>query len=823
MSLVYRESDGLFLYYPESEEPIAARLLEKFQPFKTFLARQGLPLTYPLHVVLDDGLDQPGAQVTMIPHREIRIPLRAPGVLEDGYLETDPWAYFFFKGLCLQGIYSERSGFPGAAHKIFGDLMSPNKVLPQWIKEGICQLLYGIFTGDRSRDLYNAALFETTVLPDIDDVSHRPEKWPGQYSYHIFGIPFITWIYERFGWDRILAFIQLHGKGLVPFEIDLKAREIFGSSYTELWDLFRQEFDRPKPSENGLNITGYWPDPFVFWNLRGIYPGIERIRSRGRYGYVKEDSVVRLSEYDPNGRARLYEYHNATPLVFGIDHIWDPGPGDVAVSRRGSRPGLIQLPQNNNLWLEQFYRSKKTETIFIPAPAGVLNISGPVKAANGRIAVAANLQGNWDIWVYDGQWQRITTGPSVEMDPWWQDGRLVFASNVSGQFQIHAADMRPLTDCSTVAVMPRRNSFLCLTPSGWQIKSHQPDQLPETLPITVHSELVDAGRKTTDMRAQPYTPLKSIWPNYFRPDGFIGSNDIQLGLATKSRDVSKKHRLDAGVRYSFDNDYVSVVLGGNAQDFGLRFNRYPISYAPKLGASVDESRHEARISWKPFGIKELEISANGQWYEPLNGSGQTGDEYWGAVNWKQTFGRHRGWINLDVFAEDSRSLFGGFNLLFGEKIYSSIHFLGGKTWGDINPGHNTFRIGGNLTEGYFTQRPTRLFPLRGFDSDLIEAPEALTAGFEVYWPLANLQQGYKTLPVFLHRLRLGTFVDAGVAGDSIDLGDTLVGAGFEIITSLEIGWGKLSSFRIGVGWPVIQPDYLDESGPVFLIQMGNPL
>ena len=75
----------------------------------------------------------------------------------------------------------------------------------------------------------------------------------------------------------------------------------------------------------------------------------------------------------------------------------------------------------------------------------------------------------------------------------------------------------------------------------------------------------------------------------------------------------------------------------------------------------------------------------------------------------------------------------------------------------------------------------------------------------------------------MHRLRIGTFIDAGAAADAIDLKDTMVGAGFEIITSLEIGWGRLSSFRIGIGWPIVQPDYLDESGPDFLIQMGNPL
>jgi hypothetical protein len=94
---------------------------------------------------------------------------------------------------------------------------------------------------------------------------------------------------------------------------------------------------------------------------------------------------------------------------------------------------------------------------------------------------------------------------------------------------------------------------------------------------------------------------------------------------------------------------------------------------------------------------------------------------------------------------------------------------------------------------------------------------------EVFWPLLNLQQGYKTLPLFLHRLRLGTFVDVGAADDMISADDTLIGAGFELVTSLQIGWGKLSSFRVGLGWPVLQPDYLDESGPVFLIQRGKPL
>jgi len=90
---------------------------------------------------------------------------------------------FFFKGLGLQGIYSERSGVYSAAEKVFGELMSPNKILPQWIKSGICHLLYRIYTGDWRKDPYYTALFENIELPDINDVSHHPEKWPGNFSY----------------------------------------------------------------------------------------------------------------------------------------------------------------------------------------------------------------------------------------------------------------------------------------------------------------------------------------------------------------------------------------------------------------------------------------------------------------------------------------------------------------------------------------------------------------------------------------------------------------------------------------------------------------
>jgi len=63
----------------------------------------------------------------------------------------------------------------------------------------------------------------------------------------------------------------------------------------------------------------------------------------------------------------------------------------------------------------------------------------------------------------------------------------------------------------------------------------------------------------------------------------------------------------------------------------------------------------------------------------------------------------------------------------------------------------------------------------------LEVKQAFTTGIEVYRPLLNLQQGYKTLPLFLRRLRPGTFVNVNAASDMISVDDALIVAGFELL------------------------------------------
>jgi hypothetical protein len=341
---------------------------------------------------------------------------------------------------------------------------------------------------------------------------------------------------------------------------------------------------------------------------------------------------------------------------------------------------------------------------------------------------------------------------------------------------------------------------------------------------------------------QAYDPFKSLWPNYIQPDIFAGITDFQLGVGTDGRDVTGDYTFDAGIRYSFDSDFLALQALIQRKTIGTRYARYPFGYETALRQSVSEKRNDVALFWTPLQgervehaeilraatgsdlmVNEIDLSLNWRLFSPLSGSGSADDEAWIALAAGKSFGDLRAWGNFELFTENRQSLSGGVAFLFGDQILTSLQLMGGKSWGEPTIGHTTFRVGGDLTEGYFTRRPTRLFPIRGFDSNVLEAPTAAAASAEVFWPLANLQRGYKSLPVFLHRLRLGTFVDAGFASIDDRSDDLLVGAGLELLTSLEVGWGGFSTFRIGVSWPLVQPDGLGQEGPVIVFQLGRPL
>jgi hypothetical protein len=817
------QRDGIYLYYPKGQYEKASGLLKAGESVIRFLDKHGLQPKEPMHIILDDLLDEPKVRLSMIPHREIRIPLRAPGVLEDGSSEADPWFYFLFMGLTAQGIYSERSGIPGHVHRVLGEIISPNLILPEWSFDGIGALLYEKYMGrQRPAGLYDA-IFATVSIPDLDFVSNYPDVWPGRFSYRIFGRPFIQWLDQLYGWDKLLLFIQMHGRGIFPVDIDSGARAAFGKSWYQLWQDFRDERPDSAPERFGWHIVGYWHEPFTYWNETGVYPGVQMNGVRSRYGYMDADNWLLLSEYDGKGVSRLRSLRKDQFRTAPQNHIWDPGLGGVAVSRKGSRPYIVmhQRPSRDRLF--DHLGEQEVITRWIEGPPGVIQLSGPTMDTDGRIAVSGNSAGNWDIWLYNGTWHRITTSPSIEMDPWFEEGGLIFASNITGRFQIHAHDMRQLTQADVAAILPRGQTYLELGPGGWFPDFSSLYLASMRAEPPVGEEAPNLPKKDAKESPRPYSPWKSLMPNYILPDLFTDLDSLQLGFATEGRDVTGRYAFDTGVRYDFDAERFSFRLGGRSGNWIARATRYPFGYTTGLETEIREIRHDFKIGWLPLKENPLELSLNWRYFKPSIGERQSGDEWWGAVHFPFVSGNWRVQTVLDLFSGGSQSLYGTVAYHSGMRLKTLLQLEAGKTWGDLVAGHNTFRIGGDAIEGYFTQRPTRVFPVRGFDRNILDAGQFATAGIETFFPLIYLQSGYKTLPLFLRNISVGAFVDSGIASDHFSTDDLLVGAGIELLTGMQLAWGYDANFRISLAWPVRQPSYLDQSGPTLIVQLGKPL
>jgi hypothetical protein len=634
----------------------------------------------------------------------------------------------------------------------------------------------------------------------------------------------------------MLAFFQSHGRGLLPVEVATKAQKAFGATWAELWDRYRRLWRGGGASGSDAEVgetplVGMSVDGRSHWDAARVSPGPQRFRRRGRYGHQAADGTVWLSELNDDGGLELVAYR-AEGYRIARPHTWDPGSGGVAVGRVGSRPALLIF--ESAVGFNQAPR-------LVPAPPGVIQLSGPVRGANGTVAVAGNVDGQWDIWRYDGAWRRQTRDPGMDVDPWLETHpggtRLVFASNRDGRFQLYEAvdldqgRLQPVSACASAALLPRGSRYLCLGTKGWRRLD-----LPAWAPASPGPPLPDPNPAASRLAApgdphetgQPpparrYSALTSVWPNYVRPDMFYRGRDLQLGLATRGEDLSREVEIDGGFRYSFDLDHLSWRIGGRSHGLGARLTRYPIEYDPLFRPEVAEDRIEAQLSWEVVEAPELTLSTNYRQVAPLHGRRTTEDHYWGGVHLEWDWGMGAFWSDLEAFTEGSQSLFGGGRLQVGREVITVLQVMGGKTWGTEVPGTTSYRIGGNVAEGFFTQRPSRLFPIRGFSQNLLENDQAGVSHLEIFWPLANLQKGYGTLPLFLHRLRLGTFVDAGTATDPMAADQLLVGAGVELVTSMEIIWGFRSMFRLGIAWPIHQPDTLEEGGPVALIQLGRPL
>jgi hypothetical protein len=132
--------------------------------------------------------------------------------------------------------------------------------------------------------------------------------------------------------------------------------------------------------------------------------------------------------------------------------------------------------------------------------------------------------------------------------------------------------------------------------------------------------------------------------------------------------------------------------------------------------------------------------------------------------------------------------------------------------------NETFFLGGVQGVSLFTVQTESDYPLRGFASSPYPYGRGLFATYAEYrFPLWHFERGLWTIPVYVERLHLAVFADAGNtfgSGEEEDVNDLAsrawhrlqrvsVGSGAEIRLDLSLGWTFPLTVRAGAGFPVV--------------------
>ena len=124
-----------------------------------------------------------------------------------------------------------------------------------------------------------------------------------------------------------------------------------------------------------------------------------------------------------------------------------------------------------------------------------------------------------------------------------------------------------------------------------------------------------------------------------------------------------------------------------------------------------------------------------------------------------------------------------------------------SSWGDEHTRRLFSAAGNGPQSGGFDFGSDAIGLLRGFDEGTLVGPRAIVANLEYRFPIARIQRGAGTLPVFLRTIHGAVFADAGNAWDhDFRSADLRRSAGAEISFDIVAGYALPLTFTAGAAW-----------------------
>ena len=407
--------------FTQPTEGLARRIAADAERAYGELSRELHPPRGLIDVVVTDDIDQSNGSATPFPTNRIVVYANPP-VSETALRYTNDWGQLVITHELTHIFHLDRArGIWAIGQKVFGRaaFLFPNLYDPSWLTEGLAVFEEsrlaggGRIEGSEHRMIARAAAIDHD-FPSLGAISLAQGRFPFGESAYAFGSLFIDYIAKTQGESRIRDFVEKSSANIIPYLINIPARQGFGISFTQAWRQFRDSIAESIRVQPAAPLQG-WRElthdgVFVFaprWLTDSsiVYSGAPGRESFGAY------------RVDLNGRrTRIGRRNNRSPNV----------PLTPNALLYAQLDFVNPYQERSDLWIQ---RGRRERQITFGQ-----RLTSPDVRADGQIVAEQIVPGATRLVLVSRDGRRIvpiTTGTYDEMwtEPRWsQDGQFIAAS-----------------------------------------------------------------------------------------------------------------------------------------------------------------------------------------------------------------------------------------------------------------------------------------------------------------------------------------------------------------------------------------------------------
>ena len=621
------ETNHFDVHYYEGEELLAERVARIVEQARAELSPVfGYELSDRAQIVVTDHLDAANGLASTIPYDRIEVYAYPPE--PDGELGSyDDYLHVLLFHEYVHLLHLNTVGaVPWFVNTVVGKRWLPNTALPKWYTEGIAVLVESRVTGrgrvgsSRTRMILRAAALDGGMLT-LPELTDGPLKRPRSSGFYLYGGEFLTFVADKVGLDKLIAFQHAYGRRLIPFSLNLLAKRHLGFTFMELYDEWyaeataraqriaaevdarghvagtplttsAEEHNTPRLSPDGRLLAFIENDGHRRQNIRLV--GMDDGRDRG---VVECDGYCSELSWSPDGRTIVFNRYQFYRTVYYYRELFEVevATGRVRQLTRGQRVRELDVAPSGRevAWittkagqtaLVAWERDSEAMRTIVPYRA-FDQLATPRWSPDGtRIAYTAWVEGDGrrDLYVVDadgsGAPRRFTWDEAQDLDVCWSpDGAyLLFAADPDGIFNIYALRLADgqrfrVTNVRTGAFRPdidrggRHIVFQHYGARGYDVHRlpYRPESWTPVSPAApappAHAPYEPPETETTEPSG--YNPFWTLRPFRIEPTWVLDQNGLgNVGVQLSGTDALNHHYWLAALDYSILHQRLSELL-----------------------------------------------------------------------------------------------------------------------------------------------------------------------------------------------------------------------------------------------------------------------